>query len=258
MSDPTSNWCTWPTPREMPRLVPGVVHVWCLSLDLPEPSIDGLRAILSADETVRAARYVFEKHRRRFIACRGQVRRILAGYLGVAAAEICFRYGAKGKPALESPWSDSEIQFNISDSHELALCALVMNRDLGVDLEFISRPRDFDGLAEHFFAPREVEVLRSLPDNQRLHGFFNCWTRKEAVLKAVGIGLGMPLNCVEVTLAPHDPAKVVVYEGDTAASEPWWLYSLEPSPSYVGALASRGYPLEVFLWRFDSARAIVM
>ena len=251
MSDAPSNLCPWPLPPAQPRLVAGVVHVWCLSLDLPELAIAALRTILSPEEEARAARYRFDKHRRRFIACRGQVRRILAGYLSVDASKIRFSYGPKGKPSLASPWSDSEIQFNISDSHELALCALCLNRDLGVDLESICRPTDFDGLAERFFAAREVDVLRSLPDDQRIEAFFNCWTRKEAVLKAVGIGLGMPLNRVEVTLAPHDPAHVLVYADDAPSSPPWWLESLDPAAGYVAAIASRGTPLGVTTWRFD-------
>jgi 4'-phosphopantetheinyl transferase len=178
--------------------------------------------------------------------------------LNADAAEISFSVGVRGKPALAGAWSNSEIRFNISDSHELALCALALNRDVGVDLEHILRPSDFDGLAEHFFAPREVATLRSLPVDGRVEGFFNCWTRKEAVLKAVGIGLGMPLNQVEVTLAPQDPAKVLVFGDDSAASDPWWLHKLEPCAGYIGALASRGSPMDVLLWRFDVARAIVV
>ena len=253
MSDWINNSCLWPVPAEQPRLAHGIVHVWCLALDLPQAAVDGLRAFLSADEQARAARYLFDKHRRRFIACRGQVRRILAGYLSANPAEICFFYGPKGKPALARPWSDSAIQFNVSDSHELALCAVVMNRDLGVDLEYVRQPSDFDGLAERFFAAREVDVLRSLPNDRRLEAFFNCWTRKEAVLKAVGIGLGMPLNRVEVTLAPLDPARVLVYADEPAASVPWWLQSLEPAGGYVGAVACRGSPLEVVTWRIGLA-----
>lgn len=253
MSDANSDLCPWPLPPAQPQLSPGVVHVWCLALDLPAPTIDFLRTSLSPEEEARAARYRFDKHRRRFIACRGQVRQILAGYLRTNASEIRFCYGTKGKPALKPPWSDSEIQFNISDSHELALCALCLNRDLGVDLEYLCRPTDFDGLAERFFAAREVEVLRSLPDGQQREAFFNCWTRKEAVLKAVGIGLGMPLNRVEVTLAPQDAAQVLAYADDAAPSAPWWLQSLEPAAGYLGAVASRGSPLEAALWRFDVA-----
>src|SRR5437016_5710805 len=109
MSDAFNNSCPWPVPREQPQIAPGIVHVWSLALDLPEPTIDSLRASLSAEEQARAARYLFDKHRRRFIACRGQVRQILSAYLGAAAAEIGFRYGAKGKPVLADPWSDSKI-----------------------------------------------------------------------------------------------------------------------------------------------------
>ncbi len=251
MPDVTTNLCPWPPPPASPQLVAGVVHVWCLALDLPDANITALRSILSLEEETRAARYLFDKHRRRFIACRGQVRQILAGYLNADPREVRFRYGTKGKPALGTPWSGSEIEFNISDSHELALCALCLNRDLGVDLEYVRRPTDFDGLAERFFAPGEVNVLRSLPEDQRLAAFFNCWTRKEAVLKAVGIGLGMPLNRVEVTLAPHDAAQVLVFADDAPLSPPWWLQNLDPAPNYVGALASRGTPLEVMKWRHN-------
>jgi 4'-phosphopantetheinyl transferase len=247
--DANRSLCQWPVPADQPRLAPDVVHVWYLALDLAQPAIDSLRTILSADEQARAARYLFDKHRRRFIACRGQVRRILAGYLNGDPAEIRFLYGPKGKPALAGSWSDSAIQFNVSDSHELAICAVVLNRNLGVDLEYVRQPSDFDSLAERFFAAREVDVLRSLSDERLLEGFFNCWTRKEAVLKAVGVGLSMPLNRVEVTLVPHEPAKVLVYEGDAAAAQAWWLESLEPAVGYVGAVASRGGPLEVLPWR---------
>ncbi|HEY2251628.1 MAG TPA: 4'-phosphopantetheinyl transferase superfamily protein [Planctomycetaceae bacterium] len=241
--------CPWPVPSAQPHLAPGVVHVWRLALDLPEPAITGLRALLPADEEARAARYLFDKHRRRFIACRGQVRRILAAYLNADAIEISFRHGARGKPALAAPWMDSQIQFNVSNSHELALCAVCLDRDLGVDVEYVQRPTEIDGLAERFFAPREVDTLRSLPDDQRIRAFFHCWTRKEAVLKAVGIGLGMPLNQVEVTLAPFDPADVLVFADAALTCDPWWLHSLDPAPDYIGALASRGTPLEVMCWR---------
>jgi 4'-phosphopantetheinyl transferase len=247
------NLCRWPVPREQPHLAPGVVHVWCLALDLPESTIDSLRAILSSDEQERTARYLFDKHRRRFIACRGQVRQILAAYLGADPAEIRFRYGARGKPDLSDPWRKSQIQFNISDSHEMALCALARHRELGVDLEYLERPSDFDSLAAHFFAPREVGALRSLPEERRVEAFFNCWTRKEAVLKAVGVGLSMPLNRLEVTLVPQDPARVLIFEGDTSAAQSWWLESFEPATSYIGALASHGSPLEVVPWRFEPA-----
>src|SRR5262249_43466747 len=147
--------CGWPI-SSGPQLAPGEAHVWFLPLDLSATGIEELRVLLSEDERARAERFHFERHRRRFIACRGQVRRVLAGYLNDSAERLRFQYGSRGKPALEAPWCDSEIAFNVSNSHEVALCALALDRELGVDVEQVVAPSDFDGLAAHFFAKSEV------------------------------------------------------------------------------------------------------
>ena len=240
--------CAWPLPHGHPVLVADAVHVWCLPLELSPAQIEDFATALSDDEHRRAARFRFEKHSRRFIACRGQVRRILAGYLNDRPERLRFRYGAKGKPALEPPWRDSAIEFNISNSHEVALCAVALERELGVDVEYVHRPRDFDGLAARFFAGREVARLRSLPDERRVEAFFNCWTRKEAVLKALGTGLTFPLDRVVVTLAPDEPARVEAFDEDAVAGGNWWLDTFQPASGYVGALAAHGKPLAVYHW----------
>ncbi len=239
----------WPIAEEQPQLVPDVVHVWYLPLELAAKQVEELHACLSPDERERAARYHFDRHRRRFVACRGQVRRILAGYLNDRADALRFRCGARGKPALDAAGRDSAIEFNVSNSEEVALLAVALDRELGVDVEHVREPRDFEGLAAQFFARTEVEQLRSLPEVQRREAFFNCWTRKEAVLKAVGTGLAFPLDKVVVTLTPGEPARLVMYDDDPAAASQWWLVSLAPKPGYVGALAARGDPLEVHCWR---------
>jgi 4'-phosphopantetheinyl transferase len=239
----------WPVGVEQPRLSSEGVHVWCLALDLPLEQVQELRATLSADEFQRAERYHFDRHRRRFIACRGQVRRILAGYLGARPADLRFRYGPRGKPSLEAPWSESELQFNVSNSDDVALLAVARNRQLGVDVEHVREPRDFESLAAQFFAGSEVAQLRALPEDERREAFFHCWTRKEAVLKAVGTGLAFPLDKVVVTLARGEPARVIAYDDDPRAPMQWWLESLAPMPEYIGALAAVGNPLEVQCWR---------
>src|SRR5260221_1033852 len=126
----TSPFSSWPPGPEQPRLTPGAVHVWCLPLDLTVAQVEELGMCLSPDEAERAARYHFDRHRRRFIACRGQVREILAAYLSAQAGEIRFAYGPRGKPVLEGPWKDSAIQFNVSNSHDVALLALALDREL--------------------------------------------------------------------------------------------------------------------------------
>jgi 4'-phosphopantetheinyl transferase len=244
----TSLPCTWPCPTDQPRLDPDAVHIWCLPLELAAAQIEELSKCLSDDERTRAARFRFDRHRRRFIACRGQVRGILAGYLNDRADRLQFRYGAKGKPALDACRRGPAIEFNVSNSHEMALCAVAFDCELGVDVEHMHRARDFDGLAARFFAGREVDRLRSLPTERRVEAFFNCWTRKEAVLKALGTGLTFPLDRVVVTLAPDEPARVEAFDDDTTATADWWLDSFEPAPGYVGALAARGKPLAVRRW----------
>jgi 4'-phosphopantetheinyl transferase len=239
----------WPVVAQQPRLSSAGVDVWCLALDLPAERVVQLHASLSSDEAERAARYHFDRHRRRFVACRGQVRQILAGYLGARPDELRFRYGPRGKPSLEAPWSDSAVRFNVSNSEDVALLAVALDRELGVDVEQLREPRDFDSLAAQFFAASEVSQLRSLPQDQRLEGFYRLWTRKEAVLKAVGTGLAFPLDKVVVTLDRSEPARVVAYDGDPVAASRWWLLNLAPVPQYIGALAALGSPMDVQCWR---------
>jgi 4'-phosphopantetheinyl transferase len=239
---------SWRIPQTQPTLAPGAVHVWRLSLALTDEQINGLRGCLSSDEAERAARYHFERHGRRFIACRGQVREILARYVNARAADLRFRYSPRGKPSLNEPILGSPVHFNVSNSQDVALCAVALDRELGVDVEFVREPLDFEELAARFFARQEVDVLRSLPDGQRLEAFFHCWTRKEAILKATGTGLAFPLDRVVVTMAPNDPARIVAFDDDPTAPSAWWLESLAPGPGYVGAIASPGGPLEICRW----------
>jgi 4'-phosphopantetheinyl transferase len=243
----------WSIPDEHLQLMPGAVHVWRLDLDLSCEAITALQSHLTEDELIRAARYRFDRHRRRFIACRGQVRRILARYLQEDAGRLSFEYGLKGKPILAAPWRRSKIEYNVSHSHELALCAVALDRELGIDLEQLRTPYDFEGIASQFFAAEEVAVLNSLSEQSRLAAFFACWTRKEAILKAVGAGLSIPLNQVVVSVAPQEPAALLRFETESGDSHKWWMQNLEPSPGYIGAIASPGSPLRSACWQFDLA-----
>jgi 4'-phosphopantetheinyl transferase len=245
----------WPTLHEPPVLTPGAVHVWRLKLDLTATQIARLRRVLTDDERVRADRFHAERHRHRFIACRAQVRQLLAGYLKERPEKIDFRLGSQGKPALGAPWSSSGIHFNVSNSHDMALCAIALQCELGVDIEHVREGRDHEGLAARFFAPQEIDALRALSADRRTAAFFNCWTRKEAVLKAVGIGIAFPLDRLVVTLAPSDPARVVAFDGTPAAAADWWLEHLEPAPGYVGALAAEGDDRLLFRWTYEMQEA---
>ena len=227
------------------------IHVWRASLDVNSTELPHLEAVLSVDERQRADRFLFPQHANRFRAARGILRRILGRYLQVPAEDIRFEYGPRGKPALDTGYHASNICFNVSHSADMALYAVCRDRTVGVDIEMV-RPIDrLEKLAERFFSRNEVEALAQLKDEQRLMGFFNAWTRKEALLKAVGTGLSFPLNRAVVTLAPTEPAAVISLDGDPQAASGWWLRALEPRAGYIGAVVVPGSGHR--LQRFDCA-----
>ncbi len=229
------------------------IHIWSVRLDPPEGRVRELARLLSADEAERAARFRFDRHRRRFTVGRGVLRQLLGRYLGVDPAQIAFRYGHRGKPELAEGSPAGRLHFNLSHSEELALYALTWGRELGVDVEQIRPLEDLEQIAERFFAAGERGVLRAVPDPLKARAFFNCWTRKEAYIKAVGEGLALPLDSFEVTLAPGEPARMLSMDGDAEKAGGWTLSEFEPEPGFVGALAVEGLGWQVDCFRLGGA-----
>ncbi len=213
------------------------VHVWTVLTQAPDAIVDRFKSVLASDEIDRAARFHFEHLRRSFILSRGALRLLLGRYLNIAARDIEFGYGSKGKPALAA--LPSRLQFNASHSSDLAVYAFTMDCELGIDVEAIRPMPDIEGIASRFFCVEETAELMSLPSVQREHGFFLCWTRKEAYIKATGEGLHTPLDAFRVTLRPGEPAAMIHLERDPIAARAWTLHDLTPAPGYAAALAYR-------------------
>ena len=232
----------------------GTVDLWSASLEPPAPLRAHLEGYLSIDERERAARFVFPRDRNRFIAGRAFLRLLLAQYTATDAASLRFRYGAHGKPALAD--DRSEVAFNLAHTGSLAVCALARGRDLGVDVERVRPIPDADGIARSFFSPRETAELASLPEPARFRAFFDAWTRKEAVLKALGDGLARPLDSFDVTLKPGDTPRLLRTLGDPEEADRFSLHSLEPEEGYVAAIAVRGHGWQVrhARWRWVESR----
>jgi len=190
------------------------VTVVYATLDLPEARLDELARHLSEDERARAERFVFARDRDRFVAARGLLRELLAETLGERPEALTFRYGKRGKPALESP----ALYFNMSHSHGRAAYAWSPVREVGIDLERIRPVERATKIAERLFSPGERDALETLDENEREVAFFQAWTRREAQGKGTGEGLA----------------------GDDAAGEGWMMRSLTPGPGYVAALAVEG------------------
>jgi 4'-phosphopantetheinyl transferase len=226
------------------------VHVWRATLDVASTDLERLRATLSSDEQARAARFHFPKDQHHFIAARGTLRTILARYFNRAPAQIEFRYSPHGKPELARGSEAERLRFNLSHSQGLALYAITRDHAIGVDLESVQANRDWEQIAARHFAPRELEALRLVPAASRAAAFLNCWTRKEAFVKARGEGLSLPLDQFEVSLAPGEPARLLSTSGDPLEAARWSIRELDPDPGYIGAVAVRALGWELKLWEF--------
>jgi 4'-phosphopantetheinyl transferase len=203
--------------------------------------VQNLQLTLAADEIARAERFYFQKDREHFIVARGLLRLILSCYLYVAPDQLRFCYGSHGKPALAITSGQDRLCFNLAHAHGLALYAVARGREVGIDLERLRLIPDAEQIAARFFSPRENAVFRALPSSKRQEAFFNCWTRKEAYIKAVGDGLARPLDRFEVSLRPGEPARLLSVEGDAQEASRWVLQDLTPAPGYVAAIAVEGH-----------------
>jgi 4'-phosphopantetheinyl transferase len=165
------------------------------------------------------------------------LRALIASYLHVAPETVSFSYGPKGKPALIG--AACSLSFNVSNSGEIAVYVFTRGCEIGVDVEHRRRAVEIEHIAQRFFAPREVNTLLALPEDSRHDAFFNCWTRKEAYIKAVGDGLSVPLDSFEVTLRPGDPARMIALNRSEAEAARWTMHAFTPDPEYTGAIAYR-------------------
>ena len=228
------------------------VHVWRAFLDPDASCLEHLQRSLSVDELQRAARFHFPRDRRRYTVARGVLRNILGRYLGRPPSELRFRYSAHGKPALAGAFADAGLRFNVSHSHEMALFAVTSGREVGVDIEYLGREIRGEEIAEHFFSAHERANLRALPAEMKHQAFFNCWTRKEAYIKAHGEGLSLPLDQFDVSLAPGEPAALLATRGDPQEALRWSLQTLAPGSGYVAALAVEGQGWQLTCWHWGA------
>ena len=211
------------------------VEVVLLRVDAEPAATEELARCLSDAERARASRFVFQRDRRRFIVGRARLRHLLASRLGTRAERIELGYGPRGKPRLAGGYAASDLRFNVSHCEGVALYAFASDREVGVDVEAVRELRDADAIAARFFSPRENQSYLALDPRDRPRGFFNCWTRKEAFIKALGEGLHYPLAGFDVSLAPGEPARILRV-GDTSHDGRWCLESLLPAPGMVAAV----------------------
>ncbi len=227
------------------------VAIWLFSLQAPAPARAMLAGLLSTDERERAARFIHDRHRNRYIVAHGAMRCILGETLGRAPGDLVFASNAWGKPELTEAGAPF---INLSHTENLGALAIGWRCPIGVDVEQV-RPVEQD-VARHSFSPAELAELSRLPQRDWLQGFYRCWTRKEAVIKALGLGLAQPLDAFDVTLAPDAPPRLLRLAGHPEAPSQWQLAHFAPADDILGAFAAPLSGHEISFRRWTPADAL--
>jgi 4'-phosphopantetheinyl transferase len=219
----------------------GELHAFAACLSRHAESVAHYYQLLSAAERSRADSFRFPVHRTNFIVSHGLLRQILAKYLELAPEEFVFEYGPYGKPYIPG----ASIHFNMSHSADLAIYAVSLEPRVGVDVELVRPIDDHLALAACCFSKDEQRQLAEAAPATSLEAFYNCWTRKEAFVKAIGSGLTTRLDSFHVSLLPAHAPQVISIDGDRTKAAEWSLFDLHPAPGYVAAISIWGQGLRL-------------
>ena len=224
-------------PRTFPA--PDGIELWLVEGPGTESERSTLYELLSTDERERASGFKVADARDSFIVSRGYLRTILGDALAGAPDSLRLDEGGHGKPFLVGAHADSGIEFNVSHSGDLFLYAVSRGRTVGVDIERKKDTLSVEAIAQRYFAPEEARLLLELAPEQRLPGFYRCWTRKEAYLKAKGTGLTTKLHAFEVTFQPDVPPALLHTEIKGEDPSDWRVFEVPVPDGYVAALVAR-------------------
>lgn len=216
-------------------MLPDEVHILSAPLMAEPGHFEHCFGLLSAEEHARADRIASSRRKHEFVVGRGILRQVLGQYLGIAPRVLLLQTGQHGKPALVPADGTASVRFNLSHVSAKLVIAIALDREVGVDLEKLRTDIDHERLVSCYFSPAERAEYASLPSDQRPAAFWRGWVRKEAYLKARGLGLTLPLDRFDVSLSPDAP--VLLGGGEAVEASRWYLRDLDLEPGYVGALA---------------------
>ena len=216
------------------QLPSNTVHLWTGQFDRLHTKRAEFESLLTDDERKRAERFISDMVRDKFILARGWLRTVLSQYLDQSPESIVFTYGKRGKPSIHN----SDIHFNLSHSDNVLMLGVIKDREIGVDVEQIHPQPNMALIAHDNFSAKEFTALYELPETERLHAFYNCWTRKEAYIKAVGDGFALPLQDFDVTLKPDTPPRFLRIKDDDPAK--WSLLHIDTLDDAIGAVCVKG------------------
>ena len=245
---------SWNTILENSDLLPAdAAHVSVFIWPVGEPVAPEDWALLDSEEQLRAQRFRFADHKQRFVAAHAGVRRLLGKILGHAGADLRFIADPNKKPQL----ADRAVRFNLTHSGDWAALAVSHEAEVGIDIEEI-RAVEPELPRRYFSAQEQADLSSLLPTHDLwLASFFRCWTRKEALLKATGAGITLPLDAFTVSLLPGAPAQLVASSLPELQPAGWNLFSLDETPNCAGAVAASSFvqSVSIFSIGFDAAAA---
>lgn len=222
------HWIPWET--SSPNPTPGDVYVWRSSVDLTAGELGGFD--VSAEERQRATKFLRVEDRNRYLTGRLLLRRILACHIGCAPSDLIFIQDRYGRPSLANPPTEG-LDFNITHSGRWVLLALAEGRRVGIDTEKIRSDIDFHSIMRRVFSPPERAAVNTLSEGEQEGAFFWHWTRKEALAKAIGVGLGAPFTEIDVRDGTY---------------QTWEVRSLVVDRSYHSAIAAFGSDWRLTCW----------
>ena len=226
------------------------LDLWWISLLQPQQVLDCCREVLSSGEMRKAASFHFQRDRDRWVIARGAIRHVLATYLKVSPRELRFQYGGHGKPDVMDAINQPGLKFNLSHSGDFALAAVTRKVNVGVDVELIRPEVSGVEIAKEFFSPRDVQKLTQLTPRQQVEVFFECWTLKEAYLKACGAGLSVRLDSFDVVRESQNLPALLAVAQQSGEVEHWKMYSLPAPPGYKAAMVASAGEHHIEHWKW--------
>ena len=228
-------------PPAMIALGPGEAHLWyVLSDEVRDPALlAAYHALMSPDEAEKQRRFYFEKGRHEYLLTRALARSVLSRYAPVAPKDWSFVRNAHGRPEIAGPAGLPPLRFNLSNTDGLIACLVLLERDAGVDVEHTGRSGETVKLADRFFAPAEVRALHALPAERQRARFFDCWTLKEAYIKARGMGLAIPLSHFSFELDAGERIGIAFDPRLEDDPEAWRFTLMSPTADHRMATAIR-------------------
>lgn len=229
------------------NLLNNEIHVWMIPLDVTEDKFESLKEILSFDEKFRLEKFRFKKDRKQYAVSHGILRILLAKYLDRKPNQIAFSKNQFGKPKVYG----EPIKFNLSHSSNFALVAISREVDVGVDVETITNEIDHLDIAKRYFNRSEyLEILSAQQANQK-RIFYKFWTGKEAVIKAIGEGLNIPLSSFSIT-SNSESTQTISFLSSENEDSIWTLKQLNLGSKVLeGSLAHRGLEKSIIYFNWD-------